>query len=177
MGFKEILVTLDGSEASESALNYAEIVAASAAHIHLLTVAPRAEMPPLQTPSELHDAELMRDVNWPPLRSEEEAQTLIERENYLRERGGRLTDKGFIVTSEVQFGGVIETIVDVSSGGFDVIVMATHGRTGLARLAMGSVAEGVLHKAGCPVLLIPARALHPDKQIAQPHESGSPVHS
>jgi nucleotide-binding universal stress UspA family protein len=36
----------------------------------------------------------------------------------------------------------------------DLIVMASHGRTGLARLLMGSIAEGVLRKAPCPVLVV-----------------------
>jgi nucleotide-binding universal stress UspA family protein len=36
----------------------------------------------------------------------------------------------------------------------DLIVMASHGRTGLWRLLMGSVAEGVLRRAHCPVLII-----------------------
>jgi nucleotide-binding universal stress UspA family protein len=36
----------------------------------------------------------------------------------------------------------------------DLIVMGTHGRTGLTRLLMGSVAESVVRKAGCPVLTI-----------------------
>jgi nucleotide-binding universal stress UspA family protein len=36
----------------------------------------------------------------------------------------------------------------------DLIVLGTHGRTGLSRLLMGSVAEGVVRKAGCPVLTV-----------------------
>jgi nucleotide-binding universal stress UspA family protein len=36
----------------------------------------------------------------------------------------------------------------------DLIVMGTHGRTGLSRLLMGSVAEGVIRKAACPVLTV-----------------------
>jgi nucleotide-binding universal stress UspA family protein len=38
--------------------------------------------------------------------------------------------------------------------GCDLIVMGTHGRTGLARLLMGSVAESVLPKASCPVMIV-----------------------
>lgn len=39
----------------------------------------------------------------------------------------------------------------------DLIVMGTQGRHGLSRLMVGSIAEGVLHGAECPVLVIPAR--------------------
>jgi len=40
----------------------------------------------------------------------------------------------------------------------DLIVMATHGRTGLARIFLGSVAEAVVRKASCPVLTIRSAA-------------------
>lgn len=160
MRFSRILVTLDGSEAAQAALNYAERIAEPGAHIHLLNVASHVPTSPIQPPSELYSVDLMRDVNWPPLSSAEDVQTLHEREAYLQSCGSWLIDKGFDITSEIKFGSVIETIVEVARQNFDVIVMTTHGRTGLARLAMGSVAEGVLHKASCPVLLIPTRALN-----------------
>jgi len=41
----------------------------------------------------------------------------------------------------------------------DLIAMGTRGRTGLSRLALGSVAETVLRHASCPVLLVPSQAL------------------
>ena len=41
----------------------------------------------------------------------------------------------------------------------DLIVMGTHGRAGLPRLLMGSVAEGVLRRAPCPVVLVPLSIL------------------
>jgi nucleotide-binding universal stress UspA family protein len=47
--------------------------------------------------------------------------------------------------------------------GVDMIVMPTHGRTGIGRLLMGSVAEEVVRKAKCPVLTIKAAALAPAK--------------
>lgn len=49
---------------------------------------------------------------------------------------------------------IIETARDV---GCDAIVMATHGRSGLARLVLGSVAEYVVRCAECAVVLVPAR--------------------
>jgi nucleotide-binding universal stress UspA family protein len=47
--------------------------------------------------------------------------------------------------------------------GVDMIVMPTHGRTGLVRLLMGSVAEEVVRKAKCPVLTVKAAAPAPAK--------------
>jgi len=48
--------------------------------------------------------------------------------------------------------------------GADLIVMGTHGRTGLPRLLMGSVAEEVVRRASCPVLLVPASVLAAEAQ-------------
>jgi nucleotide-binding universal stress UspA family protein len=45
----------------------------------------------------------------------------------------------------------------------DMIVMPTHGRTGLSRLLMGSVAEEVVRKAKCPVLTVKSAAKRPEK--------------
>ena len=53
----------------------------------------------------------------------------------------------------------------------DLIVMGTHGRTGVSRLLMGSVAERVLRKAACPVLTVKAPfALAESSQRATTHE-------
>jgi nucleotide-binding universal stress UspA family protein len=53
---------------------------------------------------------------------------------------------------------VVETIVSVACEGFDVIIMATHARSGIKRLALGSVAEGVLRQSPCPIILVPSRS-------------------
>lgn len=58
-------------------------------------------------------------------------------------------------TTEVIFGTPARTVVDYAADtGFDLIVMGTHGRTGVAHLLMGSVAESVVRTAPCPVLTV-----------------------
>jgi nucleotide-binding universal stress UspA family protein len=53
----------------------------------------------------------------------------------------------------------------------DLIVMGTHGRTGLSRLLMGSVAEQVVRKAPCPVITVKTPLGSPSLAVAQhPHE-------
>jgi nucleotide-binding universal stress UspA family protein len=60
-------------------------------------------------------------------------------------------------------GSPVTEIVEFSRReNVDLIVMASHGRTGLSRLLMGSIAEGVMRKAPCPVLIV--------RQPAKEHE-------
>lgn len=74
---------------------------------------------------------------------------------------------------QVQMGDPADTILDVAEvGQFDLIVMGTHGRTGLRRMILGSVAEQVSRRAACPVLTVrdqapPSRA---DAGVEQPDQ-------
>jgi nucleotide-binding universal stress UspA family protein len=64
---------------------------------------------------------------------------------------------GLTAETTVTTGRPSQTIVDhAKDGGFDLIVMGTHGRTGLSHVVMGSIAERVLRKAPCPVLTVKA---------------------
>jgi nucleotide-binding universal stress UspA family protein len=49
---------------------------------------------------------------------------------------------------------VAEILLTAKECGADLIVMGTHGRTGLARLLMGSVADQVVRRAECPVVTV-----------------------
>ena len=61
--------------------------------------------------------------------------------------------------TEVVVGLPAKTIVDVAAArGADLIVMGTHGRSGVAHLLLGSVAERVVRMAICPVLTVRERA-------------------
>lgn len=63
----------------------------------------------------------------------------------------------FSVVATVRMGHVAQTIVDYAkNAAADLIVMGTHGRTGLAHFIIGSVAERVVRLAPCPVLTVSA---------------------
>ena len=67
----------------------------------------------------------------------------------------RLAAHGFVVETAVITGQPAHTIVEhAASGRFDLIVMGTHGRTGLSHVVMGSIAERVVQKALCAVLTV-----------------------
>lgn len=62
---------------------------------------------------------------------------------------------GLAADSKVVTGRPAHAIVEYArSGGFDLIVMATHGRTGVSHAVMGSIAERVVRTAPCPVLTV-----------------------
>ena len=66
-------------------------------------------------------------------------------------------DNDIEITHELAKGDPVEEIVRVANEKHcDLIVMGTHGRTGLSRLILGRVAEQVLRKASCPVLSVKA---------------------
>jgi universal stress protein A len=81
-----------------------------------------------------------------------------------------LRGQGLVVSSVVRGGIVERTILDhVATGHFDLVVMGSHGRTGLSHVLLGSVAERVLRQAPCPVLVVSPTAagrLRPTKVIA-----------
>lgn len=65
------------------------------------------------------------------------------------------TERGVQASVAVEVGRPAPAILEhAERGGFDLIVMGTHGRTGFSHAFLGSVAERVLRKAECPVLTV-----------------------
>ena len=58
------------------------------------------------------------------------------------------------ITERIEPGDARERIVALAAAGFDAIVLGTHGRTGRPRSLAGSVAEGVVRTAACPVITV-----------------------
>jgi len=68
-----------------------------------------------------------------------------------------VTDSRIPVERRLEEGDPATEILRVAQeAGCDLIVMGTHGRTGLGRLLMGSVAEQVVRRSSCPVLTVKA---------------------
>ncbi len=59
------------------------------------------------------------------------------------------------IVSKIAWGTPVEVVVDYAAEhAIDLIVIATHGRTGLSHVFLGSVAERIVREAPCPVLTI-----------------------
>ena len=72
------------------------------------------------------------------------------------------TIRGIRCEYQVEFGPAAACIVDYASANdFDVIVVGTHGRKGIGRMFLGSVAEDVIRSADCPVVAIKSDAYVP----------------
>ncbi len=159
MAYRRILVPLDGSKLSEQALRQAVQVAAPGAHIQIVSIMAdnrTNEVNALSTAIAYGQTETNRQ--WPPINGLENPHDERARERYLREVSEWLTEAGYKVGVLVQPGSVIEMILKLAKG-YDCIVMATHGRTGTAKMVLGSVTESVLRAAPCPVLVVPPQTV------------------
>lgn len=138
-----ILVPTDFSDTARRALDYAvELARISKAplrlvHVHALPVVYAAE-----------------GVFVSPLWNE--AEILLDLEDGLAKLAADARERGVAdVTTKVLEGSAWQAIVKAAEeGGFDLIVMGTHGRTGLAAMVVGSVTEKVVRTSSIPVLTL-----------------------
>jgi nucleotide-binding universal stress UspA family protein len=90
-----------------------------------------------------------------------------ESEKYLEELEKELKGRGLRVSSVVRYGHAAEEILDHAAfSGADLIAMSTHGRTGVSRWVLGSVAEKVLRASTIPLLLVRAPGAPPPEARA-----------
>jgi nucleotide-binding universal stress UspA family protein len=146
--FERIVVPLDGSELAEQALPAAEELARlSGAPIHLIRVVDLTRL-------ERYGAYglAVEYAGFETVAAEERQVA----EQYLAEVRTRLHGRGATVTSEVVDGTTTRVLVGATKPG-DTLVMASHGRSGLPRWFLGSVAEEVVRHATVPVLLVRAQ--------------------
>ncbi|MDQ2808464.1 MAG: universal stress protein [Chloroflexota bacterium] len=156
--YRRILVPLDGSRFAAQALDVAvDLAASSGATLLLLAV-----LPPLQDLS-------FAEAGLQPFWMEEariaaaDAVTLA-----LDETAVQLASTGLPVRTLLRHGSPAAAIVECgTTEAADLIVLATHGRSGLPRLWLGSVALGVVRTAAQPVLTVrPSGAMLPAVRAA-----------
>jgi nucleotide-binding universal stress UspA family protein len=143
--FNKILVPLDGSELAECVFPYVEDIALKRiSRVELAFVVEHYEMP-------FHGGVVLDEENLKQI----ERFATEGAEQYMRSVKKRLFSKGIDVDTVILEGKIADILVDYANNNdFDLIVMATHGRSGLARWVVGSVADKILHCSTVPVLLI-----------------------
>lgn len=158
--FNHILVPLDGSSLAEKALPLATTLAQKhQSQIVLLRVL-RFFLLARCGYQEIFPGEAIEDYG----------PTYQEAESYLQAWQRELGEQGFGVRIRLRGASPNQHIADViAAQEVDLIVMATHGRGGLARWLSGSIADEVVRRSHCPVLLV-----RPDEEDETKHR-GKPV--
>jgi nucleotide-binding universal stress UspA family protein len=141
-----ILVPLDGSKRAERILPYVEKLALNFGSKVVFLQVVETFFVYTSEYSYYTDASLAE---------EERERTRGEAEDYLKGLQGEFTEKGLQARFLIAEGPIVRTIIELAEAeGADLIAMASHGRTGLARVFYGSVAAGILHQVDRPLLLI-----------------------
>ncbi|NTV01173.1 MAG: universal stress protein [Chlorobiaceae bacterium] len=139
---KSILCPLDFSEASKNAFRYAcEFARTMGSKIYLLSV---VEPRPMAADMTLTYIPVEEDLEKAAM---DDLQPLVE----------EAKANGIDVQADVMIGIPVEVILEqLAETDVSMLIMGSHGKTGLSRLLMGSVAEGVVRKANVPVLIVKA---------------------
>ncbi len=150
---KKLIVPLDGSERGETVLTHARILAKQRSLEPVTISLIRVCDPPI-APS-YYSPELSGiPLNWGEFMEQEVARCRQIAAEYLEQVAARLSSQGIRCETEVLVGKAADEIVDYAGRNpHSIIIMATHGRSGLSRLVYGSVAESVLTSVTNPILL------------------------
>lgn len=134
---ERILVPLDGSHCAETVIpRVEELIAGKDMGICLLRVVSASTFPGVDP-------------------TEAQVKVVREAEEYLQGLENDLRAKGLDVDTHVRYGNDAEEILDhAGQKDIDLIAMSTHGRNGIKRFLLGSVAEKVLRHAPKPVFLV-----------------------
>jgi nucleotide-binding universal stress UspA family protein len=135
--FEKILIPLDGSDCAENVFPKVEKLATDLKATLVLLCVVYAYVFPGIDPTEA------------------EVKVVREAEAYLGKLEERLKARGFEVETHVRYGHDAEEILDhAAQKDIDFIAMTTHGRSGVRRFLIGSVAEKVLRHSPKPIFLV-----------------------
>jgi len=157
----QVLIPLDGSAFSRQVVPYVLQVLHPDVHeltLMRVTEAPEGHVPmpsrPLVLDGWIIGEESPSDE--PPIFQSQVAEGAVANlEEELLVDARALAEAGFVVHAVVRFGNAAEQIVEFARDqGFSLVVMATHGRSGVERVVLGSVAGSVLRHLHVPVMMV-----------------------
>jgi nucleotide-binding universal stress UspA family protein len=157
--YSKIMVPLDGSPLAECVLPH---VAAIASSVHAKVVVLVRVVNPIRLPASVPATGDFGFREKDRLQLEEHRQTTAA--NYLQQQADGLDLENVHISQAIIEGKVADSLADYSvNHEVDLIVMASHGRSGVSRWVMGSVAEKMVRSACVPVLLVRAPGCEPKR--------------
>jgi nucleotide-binding universal stress UspA family protein len=162
--FRKVMLTLDGSSYSEAAVPQAiGLFKGTDCTVHLVRVydePPSTSAAPVKEPLTVSvpaPGGVVTINAAPTVESTAQATARVAEEGrrFLARKAAPLEEAGISHEIAVRFGAAAEEIVRYAGDNrMELVIMATHGHTGLARLIFGGVASKVLASGICPVLLV-----------------------
>lgn len=146
--YKKVMVPLDGSELAECVFPHVEafIKGFNLRDVVLVRVLEPETLP--------YRGETLVDRN---TIEERESKRKSEAKDYLNQVADRFKHEGTAIHAEVIIGRVTESLIDYAEENkIELILIATHGRSGVTRWVRGSVADRILRSAHLPVLMVRA---------------------
>jgi nucleotide-binding universal stress UspA family protein len=154
--YKKILVPLDGSELAECVFPHVEVIAkgCGVSNVVFVRVVEPAHLP---VATESAGAGSFSEADAAKARKIQDDHNQAEAKKYLGDIIKQGKYDGAALKAEVILGKPADTIAEYAEkNGADLIVIATHGRSGISRWVYGSVADKVLRSACVPVLMVRA---------------------
>jgi nucleotide-binding universal stress UspA family protein len=150
--FSKVLVPLDGSKVGEAAIPVIEQL------IDKLAKGTKVEVILIGVITLLRHWVVVGEASAPVSYTEEELRLIKQNvEKYLIKTGESLKKRGVAIQTMVSTGNAADEIIRAADDTkADLLAMSTHGRSGLRRLAFGSVTDKVLHHSKIPVLMVRA---------------------
>lgn len=151
--YKKMLVPLDGSEFSECGLEHAKIVAlaCSCPEVVFLRV--------IEPDSQITDIGGISSESW---YRDAQAKREEEAKEYITKIADKMKKEGLKAKGVVVKGRAADELLEYAkNNNVDIIIMSTHGRSGVSRWAVGSVADKIVRHSSIPVLLASPSACRP----------------
>ncbi len=148
--YKKIMVPLDGSKLAEGVFPHLETVIKGCESPEVIVV---QAVEPLSVP---YGREVSQFTSLEQVKAFETHQK-VEAEKYLKEIVARLRKTGVNAKAKVIYGKASEALSDYATRhGIDLVIIATHGRSGVSRWVWGSIADRLVRSVSAPVLMVRA---------------------
>ena len=146
--YKKIMVPLDGSKLAECVLPHVELMvkACNAPEVILVQAFEPITIPVGREASKIKSLDQLMEF---------EVHGKTEAEKYLKGIASQLAKSGINTKTEIIVGKASEALSDFAAKhAVDLVIIATHGRSGITRWVMGSIADRLIHSIKVPILLI-----------------------